>query len=214
MTIKFLRVGSANQAFGYDDGTFATAISTSDPIEVNALPTASAHVLRLSDIGGITISAIPVANIDNPSTELNALTGDTSSLALVYQAGAGVNSSTLYTWDSAITGSENVPYIVDGATGYWIAIGGKYVASTLSVLGNTVLKSAFQHDGSTIGVFGVVATTKTIVTDPASVVTTETSGASYTGNEQTMLANLKADVIAIQGKLTSLINALQSYGLV
>ena len=208
MAIKYVRIGSSSQVFGYDDSVFPTAISTDSPIEINAAPTDSSHALRLADIGGITIAAISVANIDDPSTELNALTGDATSLVLVYQIGAGANASTLYTWDNAITGSENVPYIVDGATGYWISIGGKYCASAVN------FGDALHHIGTTLGFFNTAVTTKTAVADPSAVATTQTAGATYTANEQTMLANLKSDVTALQSKLTSLIDALQSYGLV
>lgn len=133
MAIKYIRLGSSTNVFGYDDGTFPKSAEYPGPVSVLGTPVDPNDALRLSDIGGITIAAISVANIDDPSTELNALTGDATSLALVYQIGAGANSSTLYTWDDAITGSEIVPYIVDGATGYWIAIGGKYVASTMGI---------------------------------------------------------------------------------
>jgi hypothetical protein len=44
----------------------------------------------------------------------------------------------------------------------------------------------------------------------ANVVTTQTAGASYTSNEQTMLNNLKTDVTNLQAKLSELVTKLSS----
>jgi hypothetical protein len=65
-----------------------------------------------------------------------------------------------------------------------------------------------------IGMFGTSPAKKTSVTDPSAVVTTETADATYSTNEVNMLNNLKTDVTNLQSKLTALIDALQSYGLI
>lgn len=65
-----------------------------------------------------------------------------------------------------------------------------------------------------LGLFGTSPVVKTSVTDPSAVVTTETADATYSTNEVNMLNNLKTDVTNLQSKLTTLINTLQSYGLI
>ena len=82
--------------------------------------------LRRSLLSQLRILA--VADIDDPSTELNAIQGpQVGSMILCYEVHATYNESTIYSWDSADSGSESVPYKVDGSSGMWIAIAGKYV---------------------------------------------------------------------------------------
>lgn len=79
---------------------------------------------------------IAVSNIDDPSTELNALQGEGKHYCIIaYQEAAGDNNWTLYAWDSADSGSESVPYKVDGSSGMWTAGGGKYSYQKLYVNG-------------------------------------------------------------------------------
>jgi len=73
-----------------------------------------------------------VVNIDDPSPELNAIAGAAQGDSrLCYQAVAGADIFTLYSWDSAASGGENVPYTVDGSSGRWVAYGGKFTATTI-----------------------------------------------------------------------------------
>ena len=73
---------------------------------------------------------IAVADIDDPSAELNAIAGSfNGQMVLIYQVDAAHDEYTIYAWDSASSTSELVPYTVDGAGGasdLWIAISGKY----------------------------------------------------------------------------------------
>lgn len=73
--------------------------------------------------GAITLA---VVNIDSP-TELNSNAGsNVGEFKLVYQAVAAANEWTLYTWDSASSDAELIPYRLNGSSGQWVAICGKY----------------------------------------------------------------------------------------
>lgn len=72
---------------------------------------------------------------------------------------------------------------------------------------------AIQVLGNKIGFFNTAPSVKVSVADPSAVATVETSGASYTSNEQTMLANLKTDVTNLRAKVLELTDMLQAYGL-
>jgi hypothetical protein len=50
LATKFIRIGSAVNVHGYDDGDYAESIEVDNPIKVNATPTISSHVMRLGDI--------------------------------------------------------------------------------------------------------------------------------------------------------------------
>jgi len=52
MADKYLRIGSLEDVFGYDDADFDSAIETVDPIKAG-LPVDPSDVLRLSDLGGL-----------------------------------------------------------------------------------------------------------------------------------------------------------------
>lgn len=81
---------------------------------------------------------------------------------------------------------------------------------------NVISSRNVKIGGTTSGVsfFGGIPASKTSVTDPSSIVTTETADATYDANEVSMLNNLKTDVSNLNSKLTALIDALQSYGIV
>lgn len=104
-------------------------------VKVLEAPVESVDVLRLMDLEGV-FTLVSVANIDDPSAELNLLAGSVAGAIIIcYQVVSGANVGTLYMWDTFASGSENVPYTVDGAdSGRWIAIGGKYVASNFNTL--------------------------------------------------------------------------------
>ena len=70
---------------------------------------------------------LSVSSIDDPSTELNAIEGSSvGALVLAYESLTTDNDFTLYSWDDSTSESENVPYTVDGSSGIWIGIAGKY----------------------------------------------------------------------------------------
>lgn len=68
--------------------------------------------------------------------------------------------------------------------------------------------------GSTVGFFGNTGATKTSVADLGAKATTQTAGATYGSNEQTMLGNVKTDLQTLFTKVNALLDALQSYNLV
>jgi hypothetical protein len=128
MATKFINIGSSVGVFGYDDATFTNAIETSSPIKVDAAPTDPAHVLRLDDLGGMTVLAVEVVNIDDPSAELNGLSSSGGTILMAYQVDTAGDAFTYYAWDTAVAAGEDVPFIVDGTGGFWIAVAGKYSA--------------------------------------------------------------------------------------
>jgi len=70
---------------------------------------------------------VEVADISDPSSELNALTGTyPGETILAYQSGTDTNKWTIYAWDDSSIESENVPYTVDGSSGLWVAVSGTY----------------------------------------------------------------------------------------
>jgi len=70
-----------------------------------------------------------------------------------------------------------------------------------------------------LGFFGFSTSSKTSVSDPLAITTTDTAPALYTGGTpvgagQRMLDDLKTDVTNLRTTLLNLTNALQSYNLV
>jgi len=102
--------------------------------------------LKAPAFEGLLVSGQAVTDIDDPSTELNALTGDgNTSLLVCYEASAGVpDEFTIYLWDSD-AGAENVPYTVDGSSGLWIAIGGKYFNGDIDFEGEITTDRGFRY---------------------------------------------------------------------
>jgi hypothetical protein len=146
MTTQVIAIGSLKNFHAYDDGAIPKGAVFSAPITVGT-PVDSTDALQLAGLGGLVPYAISVSAIDNP-TELGAYTGDASSLLLAYEIGAGINRGTLYVWDSTVGGGANSPYVVAGATGYWIAICGVYTNS-LTISGD--LKLAIDGDALILG---------------------------------------------------------------
>ena len=69
-----------------------------------------------------------VADITDPSTELNALAmSENGGVVVAGEVAAGNNDFTGYIYDAASTATENVPYAIDSAgDGMWLAAFGKY----------------------------------------------------------------------------------------
>jgi hypothetical protein len=87
-----------------------------------------------------------VTSLADPSTELNALDGSAKGVLLVvYQTVAGNDEMTIYSYDDASSTAENVPFTVDGASGTWIAIAGRYVNGDQSI-GGTITENLFVSD--------------------------------------------------------------------
>jgi len=69
------------------------------------------------------IKRVTVANINNPSAELNLLDAENGTLLIVSQVGAGDNSQALYIGDETSSAGESVPDTVDGVgTSMWIKV--------------------------------------------------------------------------------------------
>lgn len=84
--------------------------------------------------------ALSVANINDPSAELGAIAGTVvGEQRLCYQAVAGANEWTLYSWDSASATGALTPYRINGTSGQWQAVAGKYQNG-----------SAYQNEGTAI----------------------------------------------------------------
>lgn len=147
MALVTIRIGSAIDIHQYDDGVFDSAIETTAPLKAGA-PVDPNDVVILGGGGAGSITPLSVANIDNPSAELNALAGAPGSLVLAFEVEAASNQFTLYAFDVSDTGGEDVPFSVDALTsGLWIAIGGKYYKG-ISNFGNSTNYTSFAADGS------------------------------------------------------------------
>jgi len=113
-----------------EDGDFAgvyqKALVSDKQMVITETPSADEHVLRLQDMAGRVLAPVAVSDIDDPSTELGALSGAAGVLVVVYQVGADEDESTLYSWDSAVSTGVDVPFVVAGSSGFWIARAGKY----------------------------------------------------------------------------------------
>lgn len=127
-----LTVGGALSVTGAT--TLTGEVSCGAGLTVTDAPSASTDVVRLGDITGqiesYGVKAISVDDIEDPSDELNQLSGESgrTPLVLCYEVSATLRDHfTLYAWDSAAAGTGEVPpYTVDGLTGMWVAIGGRY----------------------------------------------------------------------------------------
>ena len=126
------------------DGVYEHALITDHQLIVTEAPSLDDHVARYSDIQGKILDPVAVTDIDDPSTELNALTGAAGVLLLAYEVGANVDESTLYAWDNAVGTGEDVPHIVAGSSGFWIAVAGKYVYTQHNELGGLNVGD-YQH---------------------------------------------------------------------
>lgn len=161
----------------YEDGVSIEGFRTEGQIRLETAPTSDYHALRLGDLDTKIHRAVSVASLADPSTELNALSGNfVGEGLLAYQVAATANLYTLYVWDTADSGSESVPYTVDGASsGLWVAIGGQYNTTTtvpsgdLTVTGNLTVNGTSTLTGaatlaSTLDVSGATTLDDTTVT--------------------------------------------------
>lgn len=86
---------------------------------------------------------LPVANIDDPSAELGAIAGTVKGeFRLCYQTVAGVDEFTLYSWDNASSTGASTPYRINGTSGQWVAVTGKYHNGAHSLNGNLAQSGA------------------------------------------------------------------------
>lgn len=118
---------------------------------VNFIPTGIGDGLTIPkeleiDMSTVTISGLirlqAVANINNPSIELNALVGAfVGDLVLCYEVQATENFYTLYAFDTACSDPEEVPLTVDASgSGLWVAVAGHYKNSVM-VAGSNIISA-------------------------------------------------------------------------
>jgi len=82
------------------------------------------------------VKLIKVADINDPSAELNLESGSEKGMLIVcYETASGTDELILYSWDDASSEAESVPFTVDGSAGIWIAVGGKY-SNTSAIIPN------------------------------------------------------------------------------
>jgi hypothetical protein len=97
----------------------------------------------MSEVYSDTAERVQVANLDDPSTELASLDGSASAdtgwlvayIDLDSTSSAEYASFTLYEWDDDHH-DEDIPLIVDGLTGSWIARGGRYMSTVPIMYGS------------------------------------------------------------------------------
>ena len=146
--------------FTYDDtdllndpdiGTVAKeALITQGQIRVLGSPISPYHVARKLDVDAVSMPAVSVPNINNPSPELLLKSGlQIGILLIAYQSVLGtVDPFTLYCWDDNIISNDS-PYVVNGAGGgHWVAVGGKYNAQYRTSSFNVV--TALQNNAGVI----------------------------------------------------------------
>ena len=113
-----------------EDGEFSGetrhAITTNRQMIITETPTGDDELMRLGDSNERLLAPLAVSNIADPSTELGAISGSAGTMILVYQIDGGMDERTLYEWETANTSGADIPYVVVGSTGFWIATAGRY----------------------------------------------------------------------------------------
>lgn len=147
MAIRKIWIGSLGPIL-FDDTDFdnegnpIVGIRVDGSVRVSNAPSDPNDVIRKADSPTGVMFGVPVANIDDPSPELASLSlASDGALLVVYQSNASaVDEFTLYAWDD--TGVADVPYVVPGDGGYWVAVAGKYVNSKMNVRTTLTIASA------------------------------------------------------------------------
>ena len=124
---------------GNDTGYNFNTIHTAGQITVLTAPTEVGHVIRKEDLDKAILIAVTVVDIADPSTELATIAGTSlGALVVATQLVASSNPTTLYAWDTSVDEytSADIPFVVPGDGGYWIAIGGTYTTQDISFSGD------------------------------------------------------------------------------
>lgn len=105
-----------------------SALLTDGQLQITTPPTAADEIARKQEVDMVFIPAIAVSDIDNPAAELAIKSGlDIGVLAVVYKSTTDVvDEFTIYCWDTSVISGTNVPYVLPGSGGWWVAVGGKY----------------------------------------------------------------------------------------
>lgn len=139
-------VSDGDFVFGRSDGTISPNLDIVDRKLGTVVGTAgSVYYINFdgtSDLrpgSGAGVTSLAVVNIDDPSVELNLINGSKGETRLCYQVSLTADEWTLYVWDDADSDAESVPHRVDGLTGVWIAIAGKYNNGGVNLAGDVTL---------------------------------------------------------------------------
>jgi hypothetical protein len=125
-----------------DDPTLQDGFRSTRNMLVDQDPTRANNVLRFANFKGL-LTPISVANLDDPSAELATLnyTGQGNFL-FVRSTVSGIDEGVIYFWDAAIASGADVPYIVAGSGGYWVALTGKNMQGNRFIKGNLTITGA------------------------------------------------------------------------
>jgi hypothetical protein len=99
---------------------------TNHQMIVNESPSQNEHLMRLGDSNERLLAPMAVVNIADPSIELGAVGGTVGTMILIYQIDGGMDERTLYEWETANVSGADIPYVIAGLTGFWIATAGRY----------------------------------------------------------------------------------------
>lgn len=154
-------------------------------------------VSRVSASSLAAATVLAVTNIDNPATELNARVGGTNgALCIVTQNVVGINEWTVYCFDSASSGSVNVPYVVAASgSGQWIAVAGKYQNSIAYIAGGASVGTGFNVTAGGAAIVGGlqvsgVTSASSVTTAGGYTSTVATGTAPFTATSTTVCPNL------------------------
>jgi len=126
MALRKIRIGAVPDGFQYEDGDYPKSISVETPITCSGTPVDANDLVKLQQVG----KQISVANISNPAAELSAYDASYGKSIICYDGA----EYTIYAGHPAA--GANVPYRVNGNTGSWIAIGGKYILGDTNLHGS------------------------------------------------------------------------------
>lgn len=159
-----------------------------------------------------TVRRVSVASLANPATELAAYAGDSiGALLVAYKTDAATNEFTIYSWDSADSGGADVPYVVAGSSGYWVACGGRYSKSAITVKGNVGTVGVFEVDG-----VQVVGAQQLYIAPAVAVSAISTSAGTDTIDKAAFdiaLGTLVTEINAIKDVLNALLLSDEAHGL-
>jgi hypothetical protein len=165
------------------------------------------HDVPFTPPGSGLASAIglAVANIDDPSAELSLIAGlVVGEFRLCYQTVAGANEWTLYAWDSASSAGASTPYRINGTSGQWIAVTGKYHDSSHALNGNlTITGGNIAQTGATTLSTGTGDVLLNGVTSAASALNVGLvpSAQKQTANGRLLVSNNNTDAASKSGGL-------------
>jgi len=137
------------------DGDFAGdlrhAMTTNKQIIITEEPTDENHLLRLGDADNRILAPMEVVDINDPSAELAGKVGIPGTLILVYQINATRDEATLYAWETANSDGVDIPYVVAGSSGFWIATAG-YGLNINAVVDNIISYRGvvIHHEGNMV----------------------------------------------------------------